>query len=84
MQVSGPVLVSGDGERDVFTIAEFCQMHGITMPTWYRLVEEQRAPKFMRVGRQIRITRQAIEDWRAALQSEPQTIQRRDKQPHAA
>jgi excisionase family DNA binding protein len=46
------------------TIEEFCKAERITRPSWYRMIRDQRAPKFYRVGRSVRIACDDLIAWR--------------------
>lgn len=53
-------------DRQAFTIQEFCFRNGISVCTFYKLKEQDRAPRLMLLGRAIRISIEAERDWRAA------------------
>lgn len=50
-------------------IADFCERHGISEPTFYRHRDEM--PKQIKIGGQWRITDKAESAWLAAKETEP-------------
>lgn len=53
-----------------FTIAQFCQHHGISISFFYKLAKEGRAPTTMHIGKRRRmITAEANAAWVANQQS---------------
>jgi predicted DNA-binding transcriptional regulator AlpA len=50
-------------EKDAIGIYEFCDRHGISRSGWYNLVRDGIAPRVMRVGARILISREAVVDW---------------------
>jgi excisionase family DNA binding protein len=53
--------------RGMFTVAQFCETHGISPTTFYELKKEGRAPSVVKIGRRTLIPREAAEDWRREL-----------------
>jgi predicted DNA-binding transcriptional regulator AlpA len=47
-----------------FTIKEFCQAHGISVPFYYELKKSKHGPAEMRMGCMVRISREAAAAWR--------------------
>jgi predicted DNA-binding transcriptional regulator AlpA len=52
-----------------YTIREFCQAHGISVPTYYELKKQNLGPAEMRMGRIVRISREAAAVWRQAREN---------------
>jgi predicted DNA-binding transcriptional regulator AlpA len=52
-----------------FTIREFCQTHGISVPTYYELKKHGLGPIEMRMGRIIRISAESALAWRRAREN---------------
>ena len=55
-------------EREALTIVEWCQAHGISRATFYKLVSAGLAPRRMRVGRRVLISREAAAEWRRKME----------------
>jgi hypothetical protein len=53
-------------EADAMTIAEFCERHRISTPTYFKLRNAGLGPAEMRIGNVVRVTREAAVAWRAA------------------
>lgn len=51
------------------TIRDLCTQHRISKQLYYRLVKEGRGPKSFKMGRSVRITEAAAEEWIASLQA---------------
>jgi predicted DNA-binding transcriptional regulator AlpA len=56
-------------EPACFTLSEFCSTHRISRATFYNLLNRGAAPKVMRVGRKVMISREAAADWRRKLEA---------------
>ena len=56
-------------ERDAFTINEFCQRHGLSRGSYYNLEKAGQGPRTIRFGTTVRISREAAEDWRRAMEA---------------
>jgi predicted DNA-binding transcriptional regulator AlpA len=52
-----------------FTIKNFCQVHGISVPTYYELKKQNLGPAEMRMGCMVRISREAAAAWRRAREN---------------
>jgi hypothetical protein len=61
----GPPL---EGEPALYTIAKFCQTHTISRSGLYALWRRGIGPKVIRLGRSVKITREAAVQWRAERQ----------------
>ena len=53
-----------DSERDAFSIAEFCRRHSISVPMFYKLQSQGKAPTTFSVGVRRLISREAAAAWR--------------------
>lgn len=56
--------------KPVFSIAEFCEVHGFTRPLYYELKKQGRGPREMAVGRRRMITQEAAAEWRRRMEAE--------------
>jgi len=52
-----------------FTIKEFCQAHGISVPFYYELKKSKHGPAEMRMGAMVRVSREAALAWRRAREN---------------
>lgn len=50
--------------HDAFTVAEFCRRHRICKQTYYNLRNRGEGPTEMTIGRAVRISVEAAEQWR--------------------
>lgn len=50
-----------------FSIGEFCELHGISKPTFYLLEKEGNAPKTIAAGRRRLISIEEAADWRKRM-----------------
>ncbi len=48
-----------------FSIAEFCQAHGLSRSFFYKLAAQGEAPRIFKVGKLTRISEQANNEWLA-------------------
>jgi hypothetical protein len=53
-------------DRDAFSIAEFCNRHGISQSKYFQIAAEGQGPRVMRVGKRVLISREAATEWRRA------------------
>jgi len=60
---------------DVYTVSEFCQRHRIARGTLYNLWKRGDGPAFIKAGASVRITMQAVEDWRRRMEDKSYTKQ---------
>ena len=58
-------------EKDAVGILEFCQRHGLSRSTFYNLEKIGRAPKVMRLGAKIMVSKEAMADWRSSIEQKP-------------
>ena len=54
----------------MLSVAEFCHQHGISRGTFYKLVNERRGPKAIKIGRRTLISTEAAEEWRRRMERE--------------
>jgi len=54
----------------MLSVAEFCHQHGISRGTFYKLVNEGRGPKAIKIGRRTLISTEAAEEWRRRMERE--------------
>jgi hypothetical protein len=62
--------IIGDPGPDAYSIAAFCQAHGISVRTFYNLIALGKAPRIMRVGTRRIISREAAAEWRRQMEGE--------------
>ncbi len=55
--------------RDAFSISEFCRRHGLGRTSYYELKKTGEAPREMRIGGRILISREAAEQWRRRMEA---------------
>src|SRR5262245_2263729 len=53
-----------EGDRDAFSVEEFCRRHGISVQLFYKLKTEM--PTTFRVGARVLISKESAARWRAA------------------
>jgi predicted DNA-binding transcriptional regulator AlpA len=51
-----------------YSIRDLCAQHGISRQLYYSLVREGRGPKSFKMGRVVRITETAANEWIAQLE----------------
>jgi hypothetical protein len=51
-----------DADLDAYSIAQFCQRHGLSIATFYKLKTEM--PATFRIGARVLISREAATAWR--------------------
>jgi hypothetical protein len=56
--------------EESFTIKEFCAAEKISRSFYYKLDAEGRGPRTYNIGVTRRISRAALNEWRAALESQ--------------
>ena len=59
--------VEAPHDPDCFTIAEFCERNRISTQFYYKLRAEGRAPRELRLGSRVLITKEDAAAWRASL-----------------
>jgi hypothetical protein len=56
-------------EKAALSIAEFCDAHSISVPTYYSMRRAGVGPAEMRFGHTVRISREAAAAWRRAREN---------------
>lgn len=51
-------------EQQAYSIVQFCAAHGISRATFYNLIDRGEAPRTMKVGARMLVSREAAADWR--------------------
>ena len=51
-------------ETEAYSIAEFCHAHRISRATFYNLQTAGKAPRTMKVGGRVLVSKEAAADWR--------------------
>jgi predicted DNA-binding transcriptional regulator AlpA len=57
--------IMGTPGPDAYSIAGFCAAHSISRASFYNLLRAGAAPRIMRVGARVLISREAAAAWRA-------------------
>jgi len=57
------------GHLEAYRVDEFCDAYGISRSTYNKLRTDGRGPREMRVGKSIRISKEAALDWERARQT---------------
>ena len=57
-------------EKFAYSIPEFCQLHGISRSALYKSIKAGQAPRLMRVGSRILISKEAAAEWRRAREQD--------------
>jgi len=55
-------------QQQAYTVAEFCQAHGISKAMFYLLLGRGNAPASMMLGRRRLISREAAQRWRSRME----------------
>ncbi len=53
---------------DVYDLREFCESHRISRAHFYDLKKEGLAPRIMKAGRKVLVTKEAAADWRRRME----------------
>ena len=61
----------------MFSVAEFCQAHGISRGTFYKLLGQGLGPTAIKIGRRTLISSEAAEAWRRRMEQEAAVSGRR-------
>lgn len=56
---------------EAYSILQFCAAHGISRASFYNLVTAGKAPRTMKVGGRVLISKEAAADWRRACEQAP-------------
>ncbi|MEI8715878.1 helix-turn-helix transcriptional regulator [Mesorhizobium sp. ISC11] len=54
---------------EAYNIPEFCAAHRISRATFYNLLNDGHAPRTMKVGSRVLISKEAAADWRKACEA---------------
>jgi predicted DNA-binding transcriptional regulator AlpA len=65
-------------DQDVYSIEVFCERIGISIPHYYKMREEGKAPREIHLGNRKLITREAATEWRAARDREAREREERE------
>lgn len=57
-------------KKPTYTIAQFCDDHNISRAFFYKLVNEGKGPRLMKVSRRTLISDEAAADWRALMEAQ--------------
>ena len=52
-----------------YTVDDVCAQHGISRQLFYKMQREGKGPKTLRIGRSVRISETAANEWIAALEA---------------
>ncbi len=69
------------GERDAYTLREFCARHGLSRAHFYRLQSLGRSPRLIRAGRRVLVSREAAAEWRREMERDSEEPARRASTP---
>jgi predicted DNA-binding transcriptional regulator AlpA len=64
MQKTGEGDAIGWPSPDAYGIETFCAAHNISRSTFYNLMRAGEAPRLIRIGSRVLISREAAADWR--------------------
>lgn len=51
-----------------YSVKDFCQSFGISIPMFYKLSREGKGPRLMKVGRRTLISSEAADQWRKNME----------------
>lgn len=60
-----------NGEKDAYSVHDFCERHGISRAYLYLLWRRGEGPRFMQVGARRLISKEAGADFRRAAEKTP-------------
>lgn len=55
-------------EKNVYTILEFCHAYSMSKPFFYKLIKMNQAPKIMRIGKRVYISKEAALEWQRKME----------------
>ena len=64
---------------EAYSIANFCTAHDISRASYYNMRTDGKAPREMRVGSRVLISREAAEAWRRQREDEAASIAERSR-----
>jgi hypothetical protein len=67
---AGPEVPPFRGPPAAYDIVGFCRAHSISESFFYKLVDQGRGPRLMRVGRRVLVSAESAAAWRAAMEEE--------------
>jgi hypothetical protein len=62
-EIAGRKTSIGIDDLDAFSISQFCERHGLSVATFYKLKDQM--PAVFHVGNRVLISREAAQRWRA-------------------
>ena len=71
-EVTGRKQVNAADDGDVYSVAEFCARHRISVQLFYKLKPQGLMPATFNVGTRVLISREAAAAWRRARETEAQ------------
>jgi predicted DNA-binding transcriptional regulator AlpA len=57
-------------DKLAYSISEFCALHGISRSAFYKARDAGQAPKLMRLGTRVLVSREAAAEWRRAREQD--------------
>ena len=66
-EITGRKIGAIEGDRDAFSVDEFCRRHGISVQLFYKCRAQM--PATFRVGTRVLISKEAAARWRAAREN---------------
>jgi len=66
--------IETDDDGPSLTIPQFCADEQFSRPFYFKLRKRGKGPREIRLGRAVRITRQARRDWRRQRESDSNTL----------
>ncbi len=63
-EITGRKISATEGDRDAFSVGEFCRRNGFSVELFYKFKAEM--PVTFRVGTRVLISKEAAARWRAA------------------
>jgi len=82
---AGPAKQEADDEPPAppkllaFTIPQFCSAHGISAGMYFKLKNQDKGPREMRVGAKILISHEAAADWRVERENDTEAAERAER-----
>jgi hypothetical protein len=65
-----PLSIVEIAQKKIFSIREFCALHGLSPPMYYQMEKQRRTPRVIYIGTHKRITQEAAAEWRQAMRDE--------------
>ena len=54
-------------QSESMSVDVFCERHGLSRSTFYRLLRRREGPATMKVGKRLLVSRESAADWRALM-----------------